>query len=138
MELDRIRRRMSETKKLTIRERWRKAMTADNIVDFSVDMFLILFDVLSSPILIVMRLVRWVINKFFAQHIKSFFKRIVHWFIDNRVKRLARGQNIFRYYWWLWLLSPIILFALMIGGALVFGLWEGLNIGFDLFEQEVK
>ena len=129
---------MSETKKLTIRERWRKAMTADNIVDFSVDMFLILFDVLSSPILIVMRLVRWVINKFFAQHIKSFFKRIVHWIIDNRVKRLARGQNIFRYYWWLWLLSPIILFALMIGGALVFGLWEGLNIGFDLFEQEVK
>ena len=129
---------MSETKKLTIRERWRKAMTADNIVDFSVDMFLKLFDVLSSPIHIVMRLVRWVINKFFAQHIKSFFKRIVHWFIDNRVKRLARGQNIFRYYWWLWLLSPIILFALMIGGALVFGLWEGLNIGFDLFEQEVK
>ena len=113
-------------------------MTADNIVDFSVDMFLIFFDVLSSPILIVMRLVRWVINKFFVNHIKSFLKRIVHWFMDNRVKRLARGQNIFRYYWWLWLLSPIILFALMIGGALVFGLWEGLNIGFDLFEQEVK
>tara|TARA_E500000081_G_C5787533_1_gene199211 strand:+ start:77 stop:466 length:390 start_codon:yes stop_codon:yes gene_type:complete len=129
---------MAEQKKLTLRERWRKAMTADNLVDFSVDMFLILFDVLSSPILIVMRLVRWVINKFFAQHIKSFFKRIVHWFMDNRVKRLAKGQNIFRYYWWLWLLSPIILFALMIGGALVFGLWEGLNIGFDLFEQEVK
>ena len=129
---------MSETKKLTIRERWRKAMTADNIVDFSVDMFLILFDVLSSPILIVMRLVRWVINKFFAQHIKSFFKRIVHWFMDNRVKRLARGQNIFRYYWWLWLLSPILLFALLLGGALVLGLWEGLNLGFDLFEQEVK
>ena len=129
---------MSETKKLTIRERWRKAMTADNIVDFSVDMFLILFDVLSSPILIVMRLVRWVINKFFAQHIKSFFKRIVHWFMDNRVKRLARGQNIFRYYWWLWLLSPIILLLLMLGGALFFGLWEGLNIGFEVFEQEVK
>ena len=33
---------MSEIKKLTIKERWRKAMTADNIVDFSVDMFLIL------------------------------------------------------------------------------------------------
>ena len=129
---------MEEKKKLTLRERWKKAITADNLVDFSVDMFLILFDVLSSPILIVMRLVRWVINKFFAQHIKSFFKRIVHWFIDNRVKRLARGQNIFRYYWWLWLLSPIILFALMIGGALVFGLWEGLNIGFEVFEQEVK
>ena len=125
-------------KKLTIRERWRKAMTADNIVDFSVDMFLIFFDVLSSPILIVMRLVRWVINKFFVNHIKSFLKRIVHWFMDNRVKRLARRQGILRYYWWLWLLSPIILLVLMLGGALFFGLWEGLNIGFEIFEQEVK
>ena len=129
---------MEEQKKLTIRERWRKAMTADNIVDFSVDMFLIFFDVLSSPILIVMRLVRWVINKFFVNHIKSFIKRIVHWFMDNRVKRLARRQGILRYYWWLWLLSPIILFALMLTGALFFGLWEGLNIGFEVFEQEVK
>ena len=127
-----------EGKKLTIRERWRKAMTADNIVDFSVDMFLIFFDVLSSPILIVMRLVRWVINKFFVNHIKSFLKRIVHWFMDNRVKRLAKGQSILRYYWWLWLLSPIILLVLMLGGALFFGLWEGLNIGFEVFEQEVK
>ena len=129
---------MEEQKKLTIKERWRKAITADNIVDFSVDMFLIFFDVLSSPILIVMRLVRWVINKFFVNHIKSFIKRIVHWFMDNRVKRLARGQGILRYYWWLWLLSPIILFGLMLTGALFFGLWEGLNIGFEVFEQEVK
>ncbi len=46
---------MEEQKKLTIRERWSKAMTADNMVDLSVDIFLIVFDVLSSPILIVMR-----------------------------------------------------------------------------------
>ena len=125
-------------KKLTIKERWRKAMTADNIVDFSVDMFLIFFDVLSSPILIVMRLVRWVINKFFVNHIKSFIKRIVHWFIDNRVKRLASGQGILRYYWWLWLLIPIILVVLMLTGALFFGLWEGLNIGFEIWEKDIK
>tara|TARA_B100000575_G_scaffold269801_1_gene249755 strand:+ start:1242 stop:1655 length:414 start_codon:yes stop_codon:yes gene_type:complete len=137
MELDRIRRRLMD-KKLTIKERWRKAMTADNIVDFSVDMFLIFFDVLSSPILIVMRLVRWVINKFFVQHIKGFIKGIVHWFMDHRVKRLAKGQNIFRYYWLLWVLSPVILMVLMLGGALLFGLWEGLNIGFEIFEKEVK
>ena len=125
-------------KKLTIKERWRKACTADNIVDFSVDVFLIVFDVLSSPILIVMRLVRWVINKFFVQHIKGFIKGIVHWFMDHRVKRLAKGQNIFRYYWLLWVLSPVILMVLMLGGALLFGLWEGLNIGFEIFEKEVK
>ena len=97
-------------------------MTADNIVDFSVDMFLIFFDVLSSPILIVMRLIRWVINKFFVTRIKNFIKRIVHWFMDHRVKRLAKGQNIFRYYWLLWLLSPVILITLMLGFALLFGL----------------
>ena len=119
---------MEEQKKLTIRERWRKAMTADNIVDFSVDMFLIFFDVLSSPILIVMRLVRWVINKFFVNHIKSFIKRIVHWFMDNRVKRLARGQGLLRYYWWLWLLSPFIVFALWILTAFIIGFRQGTGL----------
>jgi hypothetical protein len=124
--------------KPTLRERWRKACTADNIVDFSVDVFLIFFDVLSSPILIVMRLVRWVINKFFVKHIKNFLKRIVHWFMDNKVKRLAKGQNIFRYYWWLWLLSPIILLSLMLVISLIYGLVTGINIGFEIWETDVK
>jgi hypothetical protein len=124
MELDRIRRRMSENK-LTIRQRWRKAMTADNIVDFSVDIFLIVFDVLSSPILIVMRVVRWMLAKFVNQHVKNFIKKIVHWFIDNRKIRLEKGQNIFRYYWYLWLLSPVILLGLLLLLAFTFGILEG-------------
>ena len=66
---------MEEQKKLTIKERWKKAATADNIVDFSVDVFLIVFDVLSSPILIVMRVIRWLLNKFVNKHIKGFIKR---------------------------------------------------------------
>ena len=124
MELDRIRRRMSENK-LTMRQRWRKAMTADNIVDFSVDIFLIVFDVLSSPILIVMRVVRWMLAKFVNQHVKNFIKKIVHWFIDNRKIRLEKGQNIFRYYWYLWLLSPVILLGLLLILAFTFGILEG-------------
>ena len=64
-------------KKLTIKQRWRKACTADNIVDLSVDVFLIVFDVLSSPILIVMRVVRWLLNKFVNQHIKGFLVMII-------------------------------------------------------------
>ena len=47
-------------------------MTADNMVDLSVDIFLIVFDVLSSPILIVMRVVRWILAKFVNQHVKNF------------------------------------------------------------------
>jgi len=79
-----------------------------------------------------------VINKFFVDRIKALVKRIVHWFMDNRVKRLAKGQNVFRYYWWLWLLSPIILVSLMFGFALIYGLVTGVNIGLEVFEQEIK
>ncbi len=119
---------MEEKKRLTIRERWRKAMTADNMVDLSVDIFLIVFDVLSSPILIVMRVVRWILAKFINEHVKNFIKRIVHWFIDNRKIRLERGQNIFRYYWWLWLSSPFIVFALWILIAFMIGFKEGTEL----------
>ena len=114
-------------KKLSIKERWRKACTADNIVDFSVDVFLIVFDVLSSPILIVMRIVRWVLAKFVNQHVKNFIKRIVHWFLDQRKIRLARRQNIFRYYWYLWLLSPVIMLGLSLFFGVTFGILEGLK-----------
>ena len=102
-------------------------MTADNIVDASVDIFLIVFDVLSSPILIVMRVIRWLLAKFVNQHVKNFIKRIVHWFIDNRKIRLERGQNIFRYYWYLWLLSPVILLGLMLFFGVSLGILEGLK-----------
>ena len=127
-----------QPKKLTLRERWRKACTADIIVDLSVDCFLLFFEVLSSPILIVMRAVRWFINKFLVDKLKSVVKRIVHWFIDNRMKRLAKGQNIFRYYWWLWLLSPIILIVLVFSIVLIYGFVTGLNLGFEWWEKDIK
>ena len=103
-------------------------MTADNMVDLSVDIFLIVFDVLSSPILIVMRVVRWILAKFVNNHVKSFIKRIVHWFLDNRKIRLERRQNIFRYYWYLWLLSPFIVFALCMLIAVIVGFRQGAGL----------
>lgn len=116
-----------QKKKLTIKERWRKAMTADNMVDLSVDIFLIVFDVLSSPILIVVRVFRWILNKWVNQHIKNFVKKIVHWFIDNKKIRLEKGQSIFRYYWYLWLLSPIIIFGLWMLIAVMTGFKQGIG-----------
>ena len=115
-------------KKLSLKQRWRKALTADNIVDFSVDIFLIVFDVLSSPILIVMRVVRWLLNKFVNKHIKGFIKKIVHWFLDQRKIRLKKKQNIFRYYWYLWLLSPVILIGLLLFFGISIGIIEGLKL----------
>lgn len=51
----------------------------DNIVDASVDLFLILFDVLSSPILIVMRLVRFIIGNYLLGGVKNKIKKVAHW-----------------------------------------------------------
>ena len=65
-------------KKLSIKERWKKAVNTDNIIDFSVDVGLIAFDVLSSPILIVVRIFRWGMNKWVNGYIKRFLKWFVH------------------------------------------------------------
>ena len=52
-----------------LKQRWKKACTTDNVIDFSVDVGLIAFDVLSSPILIVVRVVRFYFKKF-EDHMK--------------------------------------------------------------------
>ena len=59
----------------------KKHFNLDNIVDTGVDVSLVVFDVLSSPILIVMRVVRWFLNEFVLGHIKRFIKFIVRVFM---------------------------------------------------------
>ena len=65
-------------KKLTLKQRWKKACNTDNIIDFSVDVGLIAFDVLSSPILIVVRIFRRMMNRWVNGYIKRFLKWFVH------------------------------------------------------------
>ena len=50
--------------------------TADNTIDAIVDVGLLIFDILSSPILIVMRIVRHYIKKWIKQFIKTFLKKL--------------------------------------------------------------
>jgi len=54
------------------------------MVDTGVDVALVVFDVLSSPILIVMRVVRWFLNEFLLGHIKRFIKFILRLFIRTK------------------------------------------------------
>ena len=60
-------------------QRFRKWLNIDHIVDLAVDLFLILFDVLSSPILIVMRLARFVIGNYLLGGVKTKIKKVAHW-----------------------------------------------------------
>ena len=68
-----------------LRKRFRNWFNIDNVVDASVDLFLILFDVLSSPILIVMRLVRYIIGTYLLGGVKNKIKKIGHWVEDKHI-----------------------------------------------------
>ena len=61
-----------------IKDRWRKLCTTDNVIDLSVDAFILLADVLTSPILIIVRVVKHIINLYFIDRIKGAIKWFVH------------------------------------------------------------
>ena len=74
---ERERKRQERVRRLG--EKLRNWCNIDNIVDASVDLFLILFDVLSSPILIVMRLARWFIGNYLLGGVKNKIKKVANW-----------------------------------------------------------
>lgn len=99
-----------------LRERLRNWCNIDNIVDASVDLFLILFDVLSSPILIVMRLVRFVIGNYLLGGVKNKIKKVGHWVEDKHIviKILV---------WMLIICVAIVILTLMWLFGTAFGEW---------------
>ena len=96
-------------KKLTYKERFKQWITLDRATDLTVDIFLIIFDVLTHPILIVVRIFRWFMNLWFVDRLKRMARWCAHWFERKRAYRLKHGHGILRTYWWLILLSPIII-----------------------------
>ena len=56
----------------------KKKVNTDNVIDFSVDVGIVAFDVLSSPILIIVRSIRYFFNKYVNSHIKRFLKWFAH------------------------------------------------------------
>ena len=74
---ERERKRQERVRRLC--DKLRNWCNIDNIVDASVDLFLILFDVLSSPILIVMRLTRYVVGKYMLDGVRNKIKKVAHW-----------------------------------------------------------
>jgi hypothetical protein len=56
-------------------------INSDNAIDAGVDIMLIIFDVLSSPILIVVRVLRYAFNKF----IRGYVIRGIKWILNKIV-----------------------------------------------------
>ena len=65
--------------KIKQRRKIRKLINSDNAIDVSVDIMLIVFDVLSSPILIVVRVLRYGFNKF----IRGYVIRGIKWALNK-------------------------------------------------------
>ena len=59
-------------------QRFKQWSTVDQWIDLFVDVGLIAFDVLSSPVLIVVRFIRYFFNEYLNHHIKNFLKWFVH------------------------------------------------------------
>ena len=67
-------------------------INSDNAIDAGVDIMLIIFDVLSSPILIVVRVLRYAFNKF----IRGYVIRGIKWVLDKLIKQ-KKGNKKWMY-----------------------------------------
>jgi hypothetical protein len=65
--------------KIRRRMKVRRLINSDNAIDVGVDLMLIVFDVLSSPILIVVRVLRYAFNKF----IRGYVIRGIKWILNK-------------------------------------------------------
>ena len=65
--------------KIKQRIKIRRLINSDNAIDVSVDVMLIVFDLLSSPILIVVRVLRYAFNKF----IRGYVIRGIKWVLNK-------------------------------------------------------
>ena len=62
-----------------LKARLKKIATTDNLIDLSVDVLLLVYDVLSSPILIIVRFGRY----FFKRFVSKYLKATIKWFVHN-------------------------------------------------------
>ena len=65
--------------KIRQRRKIRRLINSDNAIDVGVDIMLIVFDVLSSPILVVVRVLRYGFNKF----IRGYVIRGIKWVLNK-------------------------------------------------------
>ena len=116
-------------------KRLKKWFTIDHCVDLAVDVLLMIWDVITSPVLIVVRILRHFIGEWFTNGIKAGIRWVAHWFERKREYRLANGHGVLRTYWWIFILWPFIVAVVVFAIAILGGVAEGLSIAFDDFEN---
>lgn len=106
--------------------------TVDHVVDLLVDVALLFYDVIASPVLIIVRTVRYFIGEWVVDKIKNCIKGIVHYFQRKRAYRLEHGHGLFHTYWFLILPSPFMLLLLMMLLGISIGIAEDFDVMLEL------
>ena len=104
----------------------KKWFTIDHVVDLFVDLMLLVWDVITSPVLIVMRVFRNFFGDYIVDKIKAGIKWLVHFYVErcNRFWKVVLGIILF-------VVTPIVL-------IIFFGVAEGLQEVFTEFESEMN
>lgn len=118
--------------------KFKKWITIDHCVDLFVDIILIIWDVITSPILIVMRILRWVLSDWLTATLKKWARWIAHWFEHKAELRKEKGISFIRAYWWAFVFAPFLFLMLLFAGAILFGLAEGIGYILDDIENMLK
>ena len=115
-----------------IKEKWKKLCTTDNIIDLSVDAFILLADVLTSPILIIVRLFscslffanvrKFVFFDFESIAIILFLLFVIAMGIDGRPEPEPRSSMVM-----------LCLFGMSLAMLLESSRWNG-SLSYDLLE----
>ena len=103
-------------------KQWREKWTVDHTIDVIIDMLLLVIDVISSPILIVVRIIRYVVGDWVINKIKSSVKWIAHFYLE-------RCNRFFKF-----VLAIVFLIVIPIVIAFASGLFEVLEFWFEEIE----
>jgi len=106
-------------------KQWQEKFTVDHAIDIAIDLLLLVVDVITSPVLIIVRLIRYIIGEWVVDKIKRYIKWIVHFYMErcNQWARIAIAVVFL-------IVTPFVL-------AIAFGLVEGLDIAFNELEHDL-
>jgi len=104
----------------------KKWFTIDHVVDLFVDLMLLIWDVITSPVLIIARVIRNIFGDYITDKLKKGIKWLVHFYVErcNKFWKIILGIIFF-------IITPIVL-------LIVFGVAEGLQEVFTEIESEIN
>jgi len=76
-----------------IKNKAKSMWNIDTIVDVAVDVLLVIFDVIYSPVLIIVRMIRHFFSEYIIDTLKNNIKKVIHWWMELTPERKVIVKN---------------------------------------------